>query len=183
MPLTDIQDYYNVKGTRNSNNTDDFEYNCGGYALNTFSWYEPYDVDIDIIEEDIAEYIDHGYLKEQIYNILLSRFVKHILKDFKTLRTIKDKSELKSDERLIYFRYFFELVSDFDDNWNGTEDSYDYIHSDFHFRFYENNHWYEKNGSGPIHMCDGEDNDGPVWICGANAYDSPIIKFAMKVRN
>lgn len=181
MPLTETQDYYNIKGTRNSNNTDDFEYNCGGYALNTFSWYEPYNVDIDEIEDSIARYIDRGYLKEQIYNILLNKFVKHILKDFKNLRTIRDKSELKEGERLIYFRYFFELISDFDDNWIGTEDSYDYIHSDFHFRFYENGHWYEKNGGGPIHMCDGDDNDGPVWYSGTNAYDSPIIKFALKL--
>lgn len=183
MPLTDIQDYYNIKGTRNSDNTDKYEYNCGGYALNTFSWYEPYDIDIDDIEDEIAEYIDKGLSKQEIYEILLDRFTSKLLSEFDNLRLIKDNSEVKEDERLVYFRYFYELVSDFDDNWQGTEDSYDYIHSDFHFRFYEDGHWYEKNGSGPIHTCDGDENDGPVWFCGVNLYDSPIVKFALKVRD
>jgi len=183
MPLTDIQDYYNIKGTRNSDNTDDYEYNCGGYALNTFSWYEPYKEDLDDIENEIAEYIESGYEKKEIYHFFLNMFTKNLLSEIRGLRLVNDKSEVKPDERLIYFRFFYELVSDFDDEWEGTCDCYDYVHSDFHFRFYENGHWYEKNGSGPVHMCDGDDNDGPVWVCGANAYDSPIIKFALKIQN
>ena len=181
MPLTDIQDYYNIKGTRNAKNTANFEYNCGGYALNTFSWYEPYDTDIEEIESEIAELIEEEFDKKEIYSMILDRLVKHMLKEIKGLRTIKQNKDLKPNERLIYFRYFYELVSDFDDDWEGTTNCYDYIHSDFHFRFYEDGHWHEKNGNGPIHMCDGDDIDGPVWVCGRNVYDSPIIKFALKM--
>ena len=33
----------NSNHLRNINNTDKFDYNCGGYALGTFSWYTPFD--------------------------------------------------------------------------------------------------------------------------------------------
>ena len=176
--LSERQDYYNIHKTRNSENTDNFEYNCGGYALNTFAWYEP--CDIDAIEDDIAYYIQEGLSKEEIYNIILSHFTDIILSEFQNIRLITDSSEIKSDERLIYFRYFYNTVSDFDDNWEDNT-YYSYIRSDFHFRFFENGHWYEKCGSQPICTCDGEDIDGPVWACGVNIYDSPIVKFALKI--
>ena len=32
-------DLFNRNGERNAFNTDQWYYNCGGYALGTFSWY------------------------------------------------------------------------------------------------------------------------------------------------
>lgn len=34
-------DPFNMLGSRNIRNTDKADYNCGGYALGTFSWYWP----------------------------------------------------------------------------------------------------------------------------------------------
>lgn len=34
-------DPFNKRGSRNVRNTDKADYNCGGYALGTFSWYLP----------------------------------------------------------------------------------------------------------------------------------------------
>lgn len=34
-------DPFNKRGSRNIRNTDKADYNCGGYALGTFSWYLP----------------------------------------------------------------------------------------------------------------------------------------------
>lgn len=34
-------DPLNMRGSRNIRNTDKADYNCGGYALGTFSWYLP----------------------------------------------------------------------------------------------------------------------------------------------
>lgn len=181
MILSEIQDYYNIKKTRNADNTDMDEYNCGGYALNTFAWYTPYEGgDIEIVEDQIVDFIQEGLVKEEIYQILLKQFTDYMLKDFNNLRVIKDKSEIKDNERLIYFRFFYELVSNFDDNWEGTADEYDYVHADFHYRFYEDGHWHEKNGSSEIHTCDGDAEDR-IWVCGTNIYDSPIIKFALRI--
>ncbi len=173
-------DFYNTKRIRNSSNTNLSDYNCGGYALNTFSWYEPYNgEDVEEIEEEVAEYLDEGWSVEQIYEFLASQFVDYMIHDIKGLRLIDNNDEVKKDERLIYFRFLIGLVSNFDDNWEGTPDDYDYVHVDFHYRFFEDGHWHEKNGVGDLKTCDG-DADNSVWVCGANTYDSPIIKFALK---
>ena len=41
------RDLFNNERARNIHNTDTYFYNCAGYALGTFSWYQPYD-DYDI---------------------------------------------------------------------------------------------------------------------------------------
>ena len=41
----DYDDFFNIKRTRNEENTDIEYYNCGGYALETYSWYCPFDID------------------------------------------------------------------------------------------------------------------------------------------
>ena len=43
--LKNSEDYFNEKQTRNEENTEKKDYNCGGYALKTFSWYLPYEYD------------------------------------------------------------------------------------------------------------------------------------------
>lgn len=63
----DSHDPKNLNRSRNINNTDKFDYNCGGYALGTFSWYTPFDEptyinlrtsdDYDEIEETAVENI------------------------------------------------------------------------------------------------------------------------------
>ena len=43
--LKDYEDFFNERQTRNEENTEKKDYNCGGYALRTFSWYLPYEYD------------------------------------------------------------------------------------------------------------------------------------------
>lgn len=157
------------------------DFNCGGLALNNYSWYMPFEGDdIEVIEEEVANFIEEGWNLADIYEFLSSQFTDYMLRDIDGLRVIDSKDELEEDERLIYFRFFVELISKFDDDWTVTIDEYDYVHTDFHYKFFENGHWYEKCGVGDIEQCDGSADD-KVWINGVNTYDSPIIKFALKV--
>ena len=73
------EDEYNVNGKRNRKNTNREDYNCGGYALQTFSWVLPcededecselYDLDIDWEEEEdnIDWKLRYNYLAAQIH--------------------------------------------------------------------------------------------------------------------
>ena len=40
--LNDKEDFFNRNHTRNEGNTHYADYNCGGWALKTFSWFVPY---------------------------------------------------------------------------------------------------------------------------------------------
>lgn len=60
-----LADAMNRNGARTQSNTRSESYNCGGFALGTFSWYYPYG-------SDIVDYAyDHGFIneaqKEEIY--------------------------------------------------------------------------------------------------------------------
>lgn len=51
-------DPFNKRGSRNIRNTDKADYNCGGYALGTFSWYLPSRTREEY--SDIMGYADNG---------------------------------------------------------------------------------------------------------------------------
>ena len=54
-----MEDVMNNNGARTQSNTRSESYNCGGFALGTFSWYYPYD-------EDIVDYAyDHGFIDDE----------------------------------------------------------------------------------------------------------------------
>lgn len=52
-------DPFNKDNRRRQKNTKTEAYNCGGFALGTFSWYAPYDIDI----VDYA--FNHGFIDEE----------------------------------------------------------------------------------------------------------------------
>ena len=94
------------------------EYNCGGFALNTRTWYHPYGNQPTFI--DMFTLIErHGK------TALLKKFVQNLLSDFPNLRLLKDINDLKSFETLILFR-----IGD----------------DDFHFVRRENGKYYHKTG-------------------------------------
>ena len=88
-------DFFNKLGTRNAQNTRVFEYNCGGYALNTFSWYCPHNIGSD---RYYSSYTEKGMQKTT------QNAVAFMLKEFSDLRVIKDIKELAQDEYAIAFR-------------------------------------------------------------------------------
>lgn len=176
-------DFFNAYKTRNCENTDEDDYNCAGYALNTFSWYTPFKGDSDEEMLNIHCLIEDGMSKEAIYELKLEEYSLKMLSDFPNLRLLTSPTDVKENERLIYFKIFYEVYSiDFLDFLGMEEEDYndgDEIHMDFHYRFYEDGHWHEKCGSTYLRTCDNEMTS--VWDCGCNQYDSRTVYFALEV--
>ena len=83
-------DPLNDSNRRNIRNSNKLSYNCGGYALGTFSWYCPYPPE---------------YEGQSVSDIPLQVLIDTMLNDFKgRLRLIKDCKECKRGERVIAFR-------------------------------------------------------------------------------
>lgn len=143
-----IEDFFNLRGLRNADNTDSWDYNCGGFALGTFSWYEPFYFNEDgcYLCEDLAE---EGYGVESIQEILCNNCVDSILEDFgEKIRVVSREDDLKVNEELIAFRVDCGFESDYESQ-------------DFHFRVFRDGRWQEKNGHGMIH--DADDPDEDIW--------------------
>ena len=169
-----ITDPFNRNGERNRSNTDTYDYNCGGFALGTYSWYMPYHSD-DQMEvygrwDDIQMWLDVAKYANNIVDrtdarmtahtyvvSLLNLFVERILEDFPTVRRVQTFEEIKPDERIILFR-------------TGADD--------FHFIVsFDHKHWWHKYGSNCIEeLCEDEVFD-TEWANGR--YFSPIAILAM----
>ena len=79
--LSSRKDFFNENQTRNEQNTNQSEYNCGGYALKTFSWYTPYEFDEEEYpfrsNYDLMEHlISDDYSIEEATEIILNSNVK-----------------------------------------------------------------------------------------------------------
>ena len=167
-------DPFNRNGKRNRSNTDTDAYNCGGFALSTYSWYVPYrsDEQMQIYErwagiqmwldvaEDADNITDSLMAKAAVHTCvvsLLNLFVKRILEDFPSVRRVQTFEEIKTDERIILFRI-------------GADD--------FHFIVsFDHKHWWHKYGWNYIEeLCEDEVLD-TEWANGR--YFSPIAILAM----
>lgn len=155
---TNSADFFNKLGTRNTQNTRAFEYNCGGYALNTFSWYCPHNIGND---RYYSSYSEKG-MKKTTQNA-----VDFMLKEFSDLRVIKDIKELAQDEYAIAFRI---------GGVNGVHD--------FHFmKRAKNGRWYHKAGGSDIRPISKDLVFGKQWVTGffgANVYQGQLVLFAKK---
>ena len=167
-------DPFNRNGKRNRSNTDTDAYNCGGFALGTYSWYVPYRSDeqrqiyerwaniqmwLDAAEDadNTADRIDARETVHICVVSLLNLFVKRILEDFPSVRRVQTFEEIKPDERIILFRI-------------GADD--------FHFIVsFDHKHWWHKYGWNYIEeLCEDEVLD-TEWANGR--YFSPIAILAM----
>lgn len=117
-----FQDPYNTRGERDWNNCNSGQVNCAGYALGTFSWWQP------------AEYIDWKCLYLGVKTARgrkshLERFIKLLLEDIPNLQRISSIDEAPKDVEVIACR-----LGDYD----------------FHFiRRARNGHWLHKRGGLP----------------------------------
>ena len=140
--------------------------NCGSFALNVTSWYCPYLVDDEYIDDiDLSDYTEadrnswafelaqEGYTAEEIIELLIEKDWEFILKSCPWLVPIK-KEEVQPTDRVIAYRLSLELpdnIENFDLEENG----------DFHFRVMIDGEWWEKNGGGPVHEV--EDMNEEPW--------------------
>lgn len=151
-------DPFNKENKRNLRNTPKQEYNCGGYALGTFSWYCPHD------EKDgrgIWHMYDYSFTTREEAWIKTVYAVSKMILDFEgNLRMIKSLDQLnKLTERVVAFR----LSSD----------------GDFHYvRKNLNGHWYHKRGASVDILEMSEREVFNTNWCGR--YDGPIVLLAIK---
>lgn len=146
-------DLFNLNRNRNEKNTSQWDYNCGGYALGTFSWYLPND------ERHRKKF--WGSSKHHTYRrmrIITRSCVKWMLKDFNDLRLINKLSEVQYDEYAIAFR----------------------VSSDGDFHYIKQNSlcsWTHKCGASNIRTITQWEVFNTNWN---NRYNGPIILFAKK---
>lgn len=171
--LNDYEDFFNEKRTRNEQNTLREDYNCGGYALRTFSWYLPYDYDEDNHPYRsnfywMEELTYDGYMSiEEATEEILWGNVKKMLSHFaEKIRVVQKDDHLEADEELIAFR----LSVMRDDKW--VEDM------DFHYVVFRDGQWQHKLGAGRIRPF--EFTEEP-WITSYFIYNSPIVYLAHKI--
>lgn len=150
-------EFFNENRIRNIQNTYIRIYNCGGYALNTFSWYCPH-----------HSGRKYGSTTEQGMLNTTDNAVKFMLNDFKDLRVITDLKELQSNEYAIAFRI---------GGIGGEED--------FHFmKRGKNGKWYHKPGGLGIQFIKKEEVFADKWVsktwAGTCTYCGKLVLFAKK---
>lgn len=156
---TNSNDFFNTQKLRTVQNTLAFEYNCGGYALNTYSWYCP-----------------HQWKTDRNYNpstklaskTVTRHAVNFMLKEFNNLRVIKDIEELQPNEYAIAFRI------------GGVDGNHD-----FHFmKRNANGRWYSKSGGMPIRSIKTAKVFADCWELGEYGvkikYYGELVLFAKK---
>lgn len=152
-------DPFNFLRNRNVRNTEKRTYNCGGYALGTFSWYCPHRREDDFTPFG-AYYADTASEAESI----TQHSVQVMLEDFRgKLRVISDVAEANMrNEIVIAFRISTKS-------------------GDFHYvRRGCNGGWYHKMGARPyIDKMDAVEVFSDYWLCGCIRYDGPLVLFAL----
>ena len=152
-------DYFNKNRIRNIKNTACDSYNCGGYALNIFSWYIPRDKNNILRFNATTE-------KEMLNTTKIA--VELMLKEFKDLRVITDLKELQPNEYAIAFRI------------GGVDGE-----NDFHFmKRGKNGRWYHKPGSLWIQSIEKKQVFADEWVSsswfGTCVYCGKLVLFAKK---
>lgn len=160
-------------------NTDYSDYNCGGFALETFSWYVPQE-NYCYYSEDVAEIVYAMFNKqkqmEQIYRVVLERDVNYMINEFSgRLRQLKSlKDPLRPEEKLIAYRLSLpdEEMIEYEEDWEND--------IDFHFRVMDddNKKWFEKCGENYIQECDS--NVLEPWKSSSCAYVGPVAFMALQ---
>lgn len=172
------EDPFNWKRRRTASNTDEMDYNCGGYALRTFSWYCPNSCSlIDKIEELLGEGFDFSEIKD----IMTEWMVKSMLSDFGDTLSVIDEKEVpkamkESDREVVAFRFGIEC--DDEDDWfdsisKGYTPDYETLATDFHFCVFRDGEWMEKCGDSVIQKVFNKNITSP-WN-GYILYDGPIV--------
>lgn len=170
--LSSHKDFFNENQTRNEQNTDQSEYNCGGYALKTFSWYTPYEFDEEKYpfhsNYDLMEYLtSDDYSIEEATEIILNSNTKKMLEDFSgKLRIVQRHDYLEADEELIAYRL------------SVMEDEDYVVDMDFHFIVFRNGQWMSKLGTDVVESFDFTEKP---WETPYFVYNSSIVYLAHKI--
>lgn len=145
-------DPFNKRGSRNIRNTDKADYNCGGYALGTFSWYLPSRTRKEY--SDIMGHADIGDMDTAL--TLAAEAIVNELPDWSIVpfALVMERKYSPKDYEVVALRFCYY---------------------DFHFwKLGRNWNWYDKMG------CREQINRhafNDVWDMWNGRYDSPVACF------
>lgn len=158
-------DPMNVNHNRNLRNTEKSLYNCGGYALGTFSWYCPYERGFDPLEEGWETDLEETLITHICVSTMLREFPNQ-LRQLWAWGDLEEREEslmeqLQENEYLVCFR----ISSD----------------GDFHYaKKQANGVWYHKMGARQrIERTTFEEIHEEHWL---GRYDGSVVYFA-KTKN
>ena len=151
--VRNCDDKYNRSKSRNIRNTSKNTYNCGGFALNIYAWYQP--------DGEFHKNTDHNTENNTVCNRITYESIRQMLHEISTLRLIDDITELQDGEYALAFRW-----------------SHD---GDFHFvKRAKNGHWYHKQGRSQYIMTMKEEE--VFSDCWYERYDGPMVLFANRTQ-
>ena len=144
---------FNFDNSRNIGNTDKRYYNCGGYALGTFSWYWP-----GRTEEEHDEIM--GYAENEDYDEALVIAADAIIAELPGWKIVLFEDVMKR----MYSPLDYDIVA------------MRFCEFDFHFlKLGCNWNWYDKMGnSHRINRHGFQEMNNTSWY---GRYDSPIVCF------
>ena len=148
-----LGDAFNTLGLRNINNSEKRRYNCGGYALGTFSWYWP-----GRTEEEYEKVME--YAEDENWGPALELAAEAIVSELAGWQLV----ELEEVMRRHYSPKEYEVVA------------MRFCSYDFHFwKLGCNWNWYDKAGSS--NRIDRHAFKDVIRKSWNRRYDSPIICF------
>ncbi len=147
-----LYDDFNLDHERNVRNTNFRDYNCMGYALDTYSWLIAY------LEDEETDAFNYGVNKKEQEKVLMS-CAKYLLNNFPLVPITREEAyNARGRKQIIAFRI---------------------ARYDFHFIVRrKNGRWYHKMGSTPICSISKDDVFTDYWTnCSGDIYDSEILFF------
>ena len=145
-------DDFNLDHKRNVRNTNFRDYNCMGYALDTYSWLYAY------LKDGETDPFNYGVDKKEQEEVLKS-CEKYLLNNFSLVPITREQAyNTRGRKQIIAFRI---------------------AKYDFHFMVRrKNGKWYHKMGSTHIRPISKDSVFAPVWTNrGGDVYDSEILFF------
>lgn len=144
-------DDFNLDQERNVHNTPIYDYNCMGYALDTYSWLYAY------LKDGETDPFDYGVDKSEQEEVLKS-CAEYLLDNFPLVPITREEAyNARGKKEIVAFR-----IAEYD----------------FHFMVRrKNGSWYHKMGSTSISRIDKEVVFADVWKSNLDIYDSEILFF------
>ena len=144
-------DDFNLDHERNVRNTPIYDYNCMGYALDTYSWLYAY------LKDGETDPFDYGVDKSEQKEVLKS-CAEYLLDNFPLVPITREEAyNARGKKEVVAFR-----IAEYD----------------FHFMVRrKNGSWYHKMGSTSICRINKEVVFAPIWKSNHDIYDSEILFF------
>lgn len=145
-------DPFNKRGSRNIHNTDKADYNCGGYALGTFSWYLP-----SRTRKEYSDIMGHADIGDM--DVALTLAAEAIVAELPgwsivPFALVMERKYSPKDYEIVALRFCYY---------------------DFHFwKLGRNWNWYDKMGCFEQINRHAFDDVRNVWN---DRYDSPVVCF------